>query len=383
MKGVYVISLLLLAGVGVKCNDPAGTCVPSHCSLPNCYCSTTSLPTGISDISEMPQIVMLGFDDDIEETLYNNFYEPLFKYTNPNGCNIGITFFLSHDYTQYDLIHDLWQRGHEIASHSITHRTPTDYWKALDYNGWLDEMYGLKQIASNLANIPMKDIVGSRAPFLQGGGDTMFQALWDYGFLYETSMPTLRYTDPPLYPYSLDYKTIQECEVTPCPQNSYPGFWEVPLVDFNSTNGYPCSMLDACTDVSGIDTTYNFLLYNFNFHYLTNKAPAGFFTHASWFLTDPTHYPGYLKFISYLQTLPDVYIVTTKNAIEWMKNPTKLNDLSNFGPWKCDALPSSPCTPQECVYSSTTPGGERYLRTCVSCPTNYPWIGDPYGNKTA
>lgn len=382
MKTFAICLVLLLSWACVESNDPAVACVQDQCTLPNCYCSSTNVPPGVTDITEYPQIVMLSFDDAVEKTLYDQFYSPLFQFVNKNGCNIGLTFFLSHDYAEYDLVHDLWQRGHEIASHSISHQTPTDYWKNLDYNGWVNEMYGLKEIASTFANIPMADIIGTRAPFLQGGGDVMLQALADNLFQYDCTEPTLIYTNPPLYPYTFDFRSIQDCEIPPCPQNSYPGFWEVPLVDFNTTNGFPCAMLDSCTGVTGNQSTYDFLKYNFDIHYSTNRAPIGYFTHASWFLTDPTHYPGYLNFISYLQTLPDVYIVTVKNAIEWMKNPTKTVDIANFVPWQCANLPTSPCTPQTCHYVDVPPGGERYMKSCVQCSKNYPWIGDPFGNNT-
>lgn len=379
-----VITFILLSIVcaGVKAVVPApGGCNATDCVLPNCLCSSTNYPPPITDMSEYPQIVMLSFDDAVEQTLYDQYYSGLFDYVNPDGvCSIGMTFFLSHDYTDYTLVHDLWQRGYEIASHSITHQTPTTYWYNLDYNGWVNEMYGLSEIASSLANLPITDIVGARAPFLQIGGDTMMQALVDSSFQYDCSMPTQTYSNPPLFPYTFDYKSIQDCEIPPCPTGSYPGFWEVPLVDFNAT--YPCSMLDSCTGITGVNGTYQFLLDNFNKHYLTNKAPIGYFTHASWFETDPTHYPGYLQFLDDITSRDDVYIVSVKHALDWMRTPTKLVDLPSFAPWSCASLPSSQCPPTSCHYNQSTPGGERYMNACVKCPKNYPWLGDPYGNNT-
>ncbi|GAB6020691.1 Cytidine deaminase 5 [Chamberlinius hualienensis] len=380
MKVLTYTLFFLVTWVKVKSNDPAVPCVEDQCSLPNCYCSSTSFPPGITDITESPQIVMLNFDDSVEPTLYDAFYSQLLQYKNPNGCNIGLNFMITHDYTDYTMAHDLWQSGCEFISNSIS-GLRDDPTHIIDYSEWYNEMYGMKQIVSNLANIPMEDIVGSQPP-LGLGGDVMLQAVYDSGFQYDVSLITMIYNNSPLYPYTLDYKTTQHCDLSPCPRNSYPGLWEIPVIDFNSTNGYPCVTLDSCTGVTGNQTTFEFLLNNFNFHYQTNRAPIGYFTHGSWFLTDPTHFSGYIQFIDYLQTLPDVFIITAKKALEWMKNPTKTADISNFEPWKCDSIPASPCIPRTCHYTDTPPGGPRTMECCVPCPINYPWVGDPYGNNT-
>jgi hypothetical protein len=44
------------------------------------------------------------------------------------------------------------------------------------------------------------------------------------------------------------------------------------------------------------------------------------------------------KFLNYLQELPDVYIVSVKKMLEWMKYPTALNQMQAFGPWKCKIM---------------------------------------------
>lgn len=51
------------------------------------------------------------------------------------------------------------------------------------------------------------------------------------------------------------------------------------------------------------------MIENFNRTYHSNKAPFGFYVHAAWFDVNPINYPAYLKFIDYLQTLRDVYLV--------------------------------------------------------------------------
>ena len=73
---------------------------------------------------KLPQLVVLTFDDSVND-LNRNLYEELFdKKTrlNPNGCPILATFYISHEWTDYTQVQNLYADGHEIASHSISHR---------------------------------------------------------------------------------------------------------------------------------------------------------------------------------------------------------------------------------------------------------------------
>lgn len=72
----------------------------------------------------------------------------------------------------------------------------------------------------------MEDVRGMRAPFLQIGGNRMFEMLYDANFTYDSSMPVFDNT-PPFWPYTLDYSVNHECMIAPCPTKSYPGVWEV------------------------------------------------------------------------------------------------------------------------------------------------------------
>ena len=54
------------------------------------------------------------------------------------------------------------------------------------------------------------------------------------------------------------------------------------------------------------------MIENFNRTYLTNKAPFGFYVHAAWFFVSDAHFTAYVKFIDYLQTKRDVYLVKKK-----------------------------------------------------------------------
>lgn len=199
-------------------NDPATTCEPSRCKLPDCRCSGTDIP-GNLNASNIPQIVMVTFDDAVNEQNFN-FYLKLFNgKTNPNGCNISGTFFVSHEYTNYVMVNLLYHQGHSMADHSITHRTPISWWKNANYSQWTSEIVGQRTILNKVGFVAVDHVKGVRAPFLQIGGDNEFKMLYDNKFLFDSSMPTLQ-RNPPLWPYTFDYRSTQECTIPPCPQGN-------------------------------------------------------------------------------------------------------------------------------------------------------------------
>lgn len=136
---------------------------------------------------------------------------------NPNGCKATATFFVSHEYTQYEMAQALYHNRHHIADHTISHRTPSSWWKNATYGQWTDEIVGQREILRKWGQVNEDDVVGFRAPFLQIGGNTMYQVLFDNKFLYDSSMPTQQFIDPPMWPYTLDYRSTQECVIPPCP----------------------------------------------------------------------------------------------------------------------------------------------------------------------
>lgn len=65
-------------------------------------------------------MIVLTFDDSVND-LNRAIYQRLFEQNrrNPNGCPIRGTFYVSHEWTDYSQVQNLYSNGHEIASHSI------------------------------------------------------------------------------------------------------------------------------------------------------------------------------------------------------------------------------------------------------------------------
>ncbi|KAB7507924.1 hypothetical protein Anas_02730 [Armadillidium nasatum] len=348
---------------------PAAPCDRTICKLPDCYCGGKDIPGNIPP-QNVPQTVLLTFDDSVND-LNKNLYIELFEKgrVNPNGCPISATFYISHEWTDYSQVQNLYSDGHEIASHSITH----SFGEQFSTTKWAKEIGGQREIMSAYGGVRMEDIRGMRAPFLAVGGNNMFRMLYDLNFTYDSSMPVYE-NNPPSWPYTLDYKIFHDCMIPPCPKNSYPGVWQVPMVMWQDLTGGRCSMGDACTTPPDAEGVYKMLIKNFERHYTTNRSPFGLFYHAAWFTT-PHHKEGFIAFLDTIAAMDDVWLVTNWQALQWVRDPTPLSTVKSFAPFQCDYPERPPrcTTPKVCnVWHK---GSVRYMKTCQSCPESYPWTG--------
>nr|XP_012136735.1 PREDICTED: uncharacterized protein LOC100878390 isoform X3 [Megachile rotundata] len=350
-------------------DKPAAKCRRDVCLLPDCSCGGSDIP-GDYLPEEIPQIVLLTFDDsvnDLNKGLYADLFEKGRK--NPNGCPISATFYVSHEWTDYSQVQNLYAAGHEIASHTVSH----SFGEQFSQRKWAREVAGQREILSAYGGVKLEDVRGMRAPFLSVGGNNMFKMLWDTNFTYDSSMPIYE-NRPPSWPYTLDYKLFHDCMIPPCPTRSYPGLWEVPMVMWQDLNGGRCSMGDACSNPPTADGVYKMLIKNFERHYTTNRAPFGLFYHAAWF-TQPHHKEGFISFLDTIVAMDDVWIVTNWQAIQWVRNPTPLPLMHTFEPFGCNYQDR----PKKCnnakVCNLWHKSGVRYMKTCQTCPDIYPWTG--------
>lgn len=244
MKTVLKSALLILALAIVSTNSSC----PESCQLPDCRCSSTDIPGGIP-ATKTPQFVMLTFDDGVTVSNINYYRSAFDDRVNPNGCPVSATFFVSHEYTDYSLVQELYSKGHEIALHSITHNTTTTYWTSANESQLSKEFSGERDLISHFTHIPPQEMRGLRLPFLQMSGETSFQMMQTENFTYDCSWPTIRYLNPGLWPYSLDHPSNQDCVIGPCPQQSYPNTWVLPMISWKDEAGVFCSMVDTCVNV--------------------------------------------------------------------------------------------------------------------------------------
>ncbi|CRK87680.1 CLUMA_CG001471, isoform C [Clunio marinus] len=347
----------------------AAKCRKDVCQLPDCYCGGKDIPADMP-VEQVPQIVLLTFDDSVND-LNKQLYQDLFERgrVNPNGCPISATFYVSHEWTDYSQVQNLYSDGHEMASHTVSH----SFGEQFSLKKWAREIAGQREILSAYGGVKQADIRGMRAPFLSIGGNKMFKMLHDFNFTYDSSMPVYE-NRPPSWPYTLDYRIFHDCMIPPCPTKSYPGVWEVPMVMWQDLNGGRCSMGDACSNPADADGVYKMIMKNFERHYTTNRAPFGLYYHAAWF-TQPHHKEGFINFLDAINEMRDVYIVTNWQALQWVRDPTPMSRINSFQPFQCNYQDR----PKRCnnakVCNLWHKSGVRYMRTCQPCPEIYPWTG--------
>ncbi|XP_068618132.1 chitin deacetylase 1 [Battus philenor] len=370
-------------------NDPnaAEPCDPNMCLLPDCFCTKTGkeIPGNLIP-NQTPQMITITFSGAVNHETWDIYNKHLFTSDrkNPNGCPIKATFFVSHPYTNYRHVQKLWNDGHEIAVHSITHRGPPEWWsKNATVEDWFDEMVGQANIINRFGKVWMEDFRGLRVPYLSVGWNRQFLMMQEFGFVYDATV-VAPLTDPPYWPYTHDYKMPHRCTESYqyCPLRSYAGLWQ--MVINPMTNGKDsCTTLDQCSaDLNG-DDVYNILVNNFKRHYLKNRAPFGIHLSGTW-LKNSHYLAAFKRFIIEILRLPDVYFVTYREVIDWMKRPTPVLQLKKFQPWQCKDRRFNEneiaCNkPRTCKLPSKTSEHDKYMITCIDCPKSYPWIRNEFG----
>ncbi|KAH9486218.1 Chitin deacetylase 7 [Psilocybe cubensis] len=369
------------------------SCDPTKCKLPDCNCASTDPPGGLKP-SDVPQFIVFTADDAVQSYTLDSVNQFIGQRVNPNGCPIKMTYFTSLSYTNYTLVTDWYVAGNEIADHTMTHvGTPS----AQEINGNL--------IALNaLAGIPLSDIKGFRAPFLNYSVDTL-KLLAQSAFTYDSSAAaSIPVTDPntdAYWPYTLDNGMANNCLSVPgtCRgEPKLPGFWEIPMYAFFDERGVvgPHLMdpwLDAANGASTVNdtATLEYMKKTFTDHYNGKRQPIGLYTH-------PIHlsrtYPGVNApmstinminaFLDWAQQQQNVWIVSNLQLLEWVRNPVPVSQLSNFAPLKC-TTPQVDSSAQIC---NGIPKNENGLLshcafsdfpfyTCYGCPTEHPTPDQP------
>ncbi|KAL3226598.1 hypothetical protein MRX96_024802 [Rhipicephalus microplus] len=337
--------------------ETAGRCEARKCRLPDCHCGGAEIPGDLPP-QETPQVVLLTFDDAVNDLNFDHYTE-IFDTgrKNPNGCPIRGTFYVSHEWTDYGQVQTLYSKGHEMASHTVTH----SFGEKFSKQQWFKEVAGQREILHLFGGVKLEDVRGMRAPFLQIGGNKMFEMLHEANFTYDSSMPVFE-NNPPFWPYTLDYAINHECMITPCPSKSFPGVWEVGMVMWIDLRGG--SLLHGRRVATG---------HRFNLFY-----------HSAWFNTQH-HKKGFLRFLDHILSKGDVWLLTNWQLIQWIRNPVPNSRINTFEPWQCAPKGDrpEPCH-RPTVCNVPYQGGLRYMKTCQPCPDVYPWVGNTgFGSKGA
>ncbi|KAJ7292587.1 hypothetical protein C8J57DRAFT_1490092 [Mycena rebaudengoi] len=396
---VILVALSVLAQDGsisgpVSSSDAAGySCDPSKCKLPTCNCASTSPPGGLNG-SDVPMFIVFTADDAVQSYTIDAVNQFLAHRVNPNGCPPKMTYFASLNFTNYTLITDWFVAGNEIADHTMTHvADPPE-----------NEVNGNLIALNALAGIPLKSIIGFRAPFLNFSVNTL-KLLAASGFTYDSSAPAaIPVTDPgtdAFWPYTLDNGLANDCLAVAgaCKgQPVLPGLWEIPMYAFFDERGDAGAhlmdpWLDTANGASKVNdtATFEYMKATFTAHYNGNRQPIGLYTHP---IHLSTTYPGVnappstIKmindFLDWAQVQQNVWIVSNEQLLAWVQNPVPISQLDTVSALKC----STPQVDTSMKICNGVPQNENGLLshcafpdfpfyTCYGCPVTAPTVDNP------
>eukprot|EP00730_Choanoeca_flexa_P019178 TRINITY_DN9358_c0_g1_i2.p1 TRINITY_DN9358_c0_g1~~TRINITY_DN9358_c0_g1_i2.p1 ORF type:complete len:485 (+),score=97.46 TRINITY_DN9358_c0_g1_i2:135-1457(+) len=352
-------------------------CNAETCQLPDCFCNSITSPPRDLPVARIPQIVTVTFDDAITVNNYEYFQSLFNNRNNPNGCQASATFYVSHIFSNYRLVQNLYKQGHEIAAHTITHGRNLE---------WNDEIVQQRQIMNRFAQIPSNQILGFRAPFLEPGGDAQLTAMARNGFTHDSSflLKPRELNESSQFPFTWEFPF--DCQpVGQCPsQFSYPELWEVGVniwtrPDGTGRFGFPDEFRPNTKQ-----EVLDFLRYNYYRQNNDNKAPFGIFLHARWFDDYPFAFTALREFLDEIQQNDDTYLLSHAQMLDWMRTPVTVDNIDQLESWQCDSTPPGPepCTELEqnnCRYVNPRDGSEVFMATCLPCPDSYPWLDNPLG----
>ncbi|KAK3098385.1 hypothetical protein FSP39_018995 [Pinctada imbricata] len=303
------------------------------CRLPNCFCKAFDHPQ--LSRPKIPQIVYFAVDD-VLDTNTAFFLDKIFPVSkkNPNGCPITYSVFVLDKGTDYSLVRRFYSRGVEIATHSLHDPAISESKEAL-----LQHARAQRERVANNSGIPVDDIVGWRSQYLQTAGDDQGDVLQTLGYQYDASYTYVRrpQTDRNVWPFTADYAWSDlPCNIHPCLRKSHKGLWLVPVNAFwNYVNMHICPFADECPRQPPTHQhVYRYLLKNFENSYNGNRAPFGVNMHARW-LAEDRNLIGMNLFLNDILKNDDVYVVTVKQMLDWMKYPTEVKAIRYFRPWQC------------------------------------------------
>jgi hypothetical protein len=274
------------------------------------FCASTEIPAGLS-LAETPQLITLTIDDALHAPAYDYTDEFLaFGHKNPNGANIPATYFISTEYTNYHLAQQRYAQGSEIAVHTMSHTTST----IASFNDWNAEIQGARKALSQYAQIPMDEITGFRAPFLQHS-NASFNVLHQSGFAYDSSVTEnlaglSSQTNGYIWPYTFDNLHAQSYDVGTAPAQTYNGLWEIPMYSFYE-NAAPAASMDYPGNYDDLLTMFK---AGFNQRAATNKAPLGLYFHSAWFNSE-AHVNALNDFLIWALAQEGTWVVTNQQLI--------------------------------------------------------------------
>ncbi len=319
---------------------------------------------------QIPQFVVLSFDDNHRPWAVDWLVQELKKYQHSDGTPIRAVFFNTGKALSESQNIGAWIRafdaGHEIGNHTMNHLEG----ETLSSTQWHDEIVSFSaRLASPRPQgmgVSVSEIKGFRAPFLQYTDDAL-RELVQNNIVYDSSIEEGWAENQDgsnfFWPYTLDkgspgHDYLVRSGAKKNAIVSAPGVWEIPIHVMMIPDdqdclrfGIPVGLRDRLVrnhewikrtgyKVTGVDWNllyfFSFtpeeylgvLKYNLNKRIHTNRAPFNFAMHSQYYDT-PERQMVFSKFIEYALSFPQVRFVTPVRMIEWLTKQKRMESMEN------------------------------------------------------
>jgi peptidoglycan/xylan/chitin deacetylase (PgdA/CDA1 family) len=338
----------------------------------------SSLPPAGLEATQVPQFVMIGFDDNPDLDPMTWILDYMAPKRNPAGQGHAATydgvparaaFYSNGKYLDPSLkmrqIHlRAFEEGHELGNHTYNHHHGGKF----SAEEWLEEMRQNRR-ALLKAEIPAEAQIGFRTPYL-GYNAATFTAIAEFGFVYDSSIEEGGQPDQDgtnfLWPYTLDQGSpgnaysfsAQGARVERVA--SHPSVWEIPLHQFMVPPDERCLQYDVpiglrqriyenvkthagwdwnreAGKITGLDWNVlelahlngpdflAILKYTLNLRLAGNRAPLMVGGHTQLYpASKPDRREAMEAFIDYALSKPEVRLVTPQQVLAWLRSPVSL-----------------------------------------------------------
>ncbi|CAD5111794.1 DgyrCDS1068 [Dimorphilus gyrociliatus] len=275
-----------------------------------------------------PKFAVLAYSGIVNERLewfMSTFFTERIK--NPNGCTASATIFVTEN-EQSCIVQRLFIHGHEIGI-GLNPKYSNNWWYRATEEQWTKETGWIRDTLSKQTSIPVQSIRGVRSSRVTPGGNNHYKALEKTGFLYDSSIKT----ENILWPITLDFpweKYSRKCISGICPNETFPGLWEVPLIPFTQGGQYVLDDL-LFTEKTSKQIT-KFLIKEIEMK-LKEDEPI-FLNFGETILHSAALRDSIRDILKYLSK-KKIWIVPMSSLIEWTKRPVIEKDIFSKGEFQC------------------------------------------------
>ncbi|KAK3709459.1 hypothetical protein RRG08_017242 [Elysia crispata] len=287
------------------------------------------------DTGDIPQIILVSFQYGVSSANVDKYTQLLEGIVNPNQCPVRGSFFVTQTNTQFQVVRQLVDRGHEAGVSSMGVATPTTVAE------WAGNFTEVKK-ALVQAGVSKDKVVGVRAPELKFGGTNQVLGMRskDLNLQYDSSCLNTQFDQGNyLWPFTFDYgQGIPDCTAGSKLNGSFPGVWEFPIADLRF-KGVRCASPSGCspfikTEKDAYDLFFNAFTQHYN---QRTRPPFVMFIDPAW-LTDDKQAKGTNQFLQFVgAAYEDTWIITTQQALAWIMDPVPASKVTKFEPWGCQA----------------------------------------------